>query len=172
MGCSGALFDAPAGEPAAAASPCISKPRPARRGPIARCARIDDVARRAGCYPGWRAVTRFTPLDAWVRGGRNPRTNYPGTVAMHNYDKRVYLLRIHQLTRLRGTDKLNDLWLHLGTQCGVHHRSLRRRGAQAESRAAARGKSQRRGAVHTHRRGQSQRQEHHAEPGNQGGPYA
>ena len=66
MGCSGALFDAPAGEPAAAASPCISKPRPARRGPIARCARIDDVARRAGCYPGWpsylsRALPPWTP---------------------------------------------------------------------------------------------------------------
>ena len=39
-------------------------------------------------------------------------------------DKRVFLLRIHPLTRLRGTDKLNDLWLHLGTECGVHHRSL------------------------------------------------
>ena len=83
-------------------------------------------------------------------------------------DKRVYLLRIHPLTRLRGSDKLNDLWLHLGTECGVHHRSLRRRGVsgQAESRAAARGQSHRRGAVQTQRRGQSQRQEHDAEPAN------
>jgi len=76
--------------------------------------------------------------------------------------KHASLLLIHPL--LRGSDKLHNLWPHDGTQCGASHHILRPRGVSlpAESRAAAQGRSRRRGRVRTQVRGQSQGHEHHA----------